>query len=694
MPVSDRDIALRAFSTAEWRSAADALFQATGVNVNVMDFELGDSLCHGSRCGYCNLATDVTEPGPLTCFDVPPQGGKIAGRVLCRAGLASLYAPIVRDGRSVGHVVVSGFVTSTRERRGLYEHLLARGLSEDAARRSLKALPVVPRGQAESYLQVALATASTVVDATAERTAAAERVEELRLFVSAGHQVVSTDRLDTETLSGIAEEAVALVAGRAGAILRPRGGNLEVAARTGQWRGPLGALIPLESTASGRAFQTRKTVVAKGNGDGAATLAMPLAVGQRVIGALEIRCDSDALPLPQERLSRLNRFGQFIAIALEREGERARAERAMSGYSQLNALAASLGGQTDVSGVIRVISDAVRTSFAFGISGLVLTGWGHDRADLLAADAVSAADIEHVLGIVSGRDVAVHPFETLNVQAHGITLGEAGPAEDWALSAVELAYGDLNVGWLFVARSDGERYSAQDNALLSGVAAHAGAALGRSALFARIRDDYAKTIAALSATLDYGERAASGHAGRVMEYSMLIGEELRLSFDELEQLRFAGLLHDVGKTGVPEEILLKPSPLTAEEMATMRRHPEIGASIVEQIEFLKSLTPVILHHHEHWDGTGYPQGLKGDKIPLLARVLAVADAYDSMTSDRSHCSRLTVAQARIELERSAGAQYDPLVVSALFAVLDTMALAGSSGLLLPVGLAGRPDLPV
>ena len=114
---------------------------------------------------------------------------------------------------------------------------------------------------------------------------------------------------------------------------------------------------------------------------------------------------------------------------------------------------------------------------------------------------------------------------------------------------------------------------------------------------------------------------------------MLIGEELGLGYEDVEQLRFAGLLHDVGKTGVPEEILLKPGRLTPEELLKAQSHAEIGASIIDQIDFLKSLTPIILHHHERWDGSGYPAALAGEDIPLLARVLAVADAFDAMTAD-------------------------------------------------------------
>jgi putative nucleotidyltransferase with HDIG domain len=365
----------------------------------------------------------------------------------------------------------------------------------------------------------------------------------------------------------------------------------------------------------------------------------------------------------------------------------------MTGYTQLNELAAVLGGQTDIDGVAGIVLGVIEKAFSYGMAGLVLTGWGRDRADLVIEGDVARSDIDHVLGIVSGRDLSVQPLDSVRIGDDHGALTEAEATEEWALAVVELAYGDLNVGWLFAARADGERYSAQDHALLQGIAAHAGAAFGRSALFARIRDDYAKTIAALSATLDYGERAPQGHAGRVMEYAMLIGEEMTLGYESIEQLRFAGLLHDVGKTGVPEEILLKPSALNPDELAKIRQHAEIGASIVDQIEFLKSLTPIILHHHEHWDGTGYPQGLAGDDIPVLSRVLAVADAYDSMTSERTYRKRLTVSQARTELENAAGTQFDPGVVAALFAVLDRMALAGGTGLLAGLDTHGRPDLP-
>lgn len=693
MPVRDRIVAEKAFATPEWHAASDALVQATGINVAVMDFGACDVLSACSRCGYCYLATDIPEPGPGNCFDECPDAQAGSGRVVCRAGLPALYAPVLRGERPVAHVVISGFVTSTRERRGLYEHLLHRNTSEDTARKVVRGLPVIARRQAEAYLQMAVASAHTVVEAVSERLIATERLDELRLFVTAGQQAIDSTPMDAGTLGGIVDEAVQIVGAEAGAILRAHGSSLEVTAHSEHWRGALGALVSRIGTACGRAYETKRTVVASAKDGGAATLAMPLALGERVLGVLEVRLQSDALPLPQDRITRLNRFSQFVAVALEREDERSAVDRAMSGYAQLNELAVALGGQTDIDGVANLLTSVIEKSFSFDVAGLVLSGWGRDRADVVVAGTVASADVEGVLGIASGRDVATDPYQSLRLVTHRGEVVEGPATPDWSVASVPLSFGDLTVGWVFVARGDDEHYSKQDAALLEGIAAHGGSAFGRAALFSRIRDDYAKTIAALSATLDLGERSTPGHAGRVMDYAMMIGQELDLGFEKIEQLRFSGLLHDIGKSGVPEEILLKPSKLTAEEFERVQRHAELGASIVEQIDFLKTLTPVILHHHERWDGKGYPHGLKGEEIPLLARILGVADSFDAMTSERAYAERLSIRQARTELEASAGTQFDPRIVAALFEALDHVALAGGTGMLSWPEAYARPDFP-
>ena len=174
---------------------------------------------------------------------------------------------------------------------------------------------------------------------------------------------------------------------------------------------------------------------------------------------------------------------------------------------------------------------------------------------------------------------------------------------------------------------------------------------------------------------------------------MLTGEEMDLPLEDIEQLRFAGLLHDVGMTGVTEEILLRPVPLTQDELERVRMHAELGATVVEQIEFLKNITPVVLHHHERWDGSGFPVGLAGEAIPLLARILAVADAFDLMTTGTQRQARMSFATARVELEAKSGSQFDPQVSAALLRALDRQALVGASGLFAPVSSKGRRDLP-
>jgi putative nucleotidyltransferase with HDIG domain len=694
MPADENEIARQAFATAEWRSAADAIFQATGVTVNVMDFESGETLAGDSRCAHCHVA-DIECPSPSVCFDVPPKADSGPARVMCRAGLPSLITPVLRDGRPVAHVLVSGFVTSTRDRRRLWELLAARGTREDSVRLAVKSITVVSRAEAEGYLHVALACARTLVEAAAERLSAAERVEELRLFVTAGQQVATTESLDAAVLGGVAEEAVSLVGGEAGAVLRPSGGFFEIIARTEKWRGAVGTLVPRGDTAASRAATTGRTVVAKsGRSNGLGTLALPLLLRDRVLGVLEVRIPAHSMPVSPERVARLDRFARFVAIALSREEERAQVERAMAGYQQLNELAAALGGVSDLDGAISLIVNLLDSAFEYQVAGVILSSWDRDQADIAINGEPTVGDVDYVLGEIAGRDMNMQPFaRRRTIAGEGEILPGDQLEDEWALASIELEYGDLVIGYLFVARCDGGRYKAADRALLAGIASHAGAAFGRVALFTRIRDDYAKTIAALSATLDAGEHMPSGHSNRVMEYAMLIGEELDLPFEDVEQLRFAGLLHDIGKTGLPSELLLKPSKLSPDELARVRMHAELGASIVDQIEFLKTLTPIILHHHERWDGSGYPNGLAAEDIPLLSRILAIADAFDAMTTTKSYKKQLTFAQARKEMRAQAGAQFDPRLVDALFAALDREILAGSTGLMAPEESKGRPELP-
>jgi len=175
---------------------------------------------------------------------------------------------------------------------------------------------------------------------------------------------------------------------------------------------------------------------------------------------------------------------------------------------------------------------------------------------------------------------------------------------------------------------------------------------------------YRMTLKALVAALEARDAETHGHSERVVAFSLRLGRELGLGEGEMRSLEFGSLLHDIGKIGVPDAILRKPAPLTDEEWREMRRHPEHGRQILSEIEFLEGAARVVAEHHERWDGSGYPAGLKGEEIDLNARVFAVADAFDAMTSDRVYRRGRGYDEAAAELEAFSGRQFDPRVIEA------------------------------
>ncbi len=173
---------------------------------------------------------------------------------------------------------------------------------------------------------------------------------------------------------------------------------------------------------------------------------------------------------------------------------------------------------------------------------------------------------------------------------------------------------------------------------------------------------YRATLKALAAALEMRDHETRGHCERVVQFSLRLGRELGLGPDELRSLEFGALLHDIGKIGVPDAILRKPQGLTEAEWEAMRLHPQLGERILRGIEFLEGAARVVAQHHEKWDGSGYPLGLKAHEIDLNARIFAVADAFDAIVSDRVYRAGKSYELAAAELDKFAGKQFDPRVV--------------------------------
>jgi putative nucleotidyltransferase with HDIG domain len=183
-----------------------------------------------------------------------------------------------------------------------------------------------------------------------------------------------------------------------------------------------------------------------------------------------------------------------------------------------------------------------------------------------------------------------------------------------------------------------------------------------------LEDAYRSTLKALTAALETRDAETHGHSERVVTFSLRLGRELGLDKAQMTALEFGSLLHDIGKIGVPDAILRKPAKLTDEEWIRMREHPLHGQQILREIEFLEAAACVVAQHHERWDGSGYPNGLKGSEIDLNARIFAVADAFDAMTSDRVYRRGRPYEAAAEELDKWSGRQFDPQIVEAFHRV--------------------------
>jgi putative two-component system response regulator len=170
------------------------------------------------------------------------------------------------------------------------------------------------------------------------------------------------------------------------------------------------------------------------------------------------------------------------------------------------------------------------------------------------------------------------------------------------------------------------------------------------------------SVKILTGTIDAKDPYTRGHSDRVSRMSVKIGENLGLNEKELETLEYGALLHDIGKIGIKDEVLQKPGPLSFEEYQHVKEHPLIAVRILEGVEFFVDKIPMIRHHHEHFDGTGYPDGLAGEAIPIEARIIAVADAFDAMISERPHRRALFLGHILAELEKYKGKQFDPSVL--------------------------------
>lgn len=216
---------------------------------------------------------------------------------------------------------------------------------------------------------------------------------------------------------------------------------------------------------------------------------------------------------------------------------------------------------------------------------------------------------------------------------------------------------------------DGTIFEDKDLDIVNSIAATTAEAVENTRLHQTVLDTFKATINSMISAIDAKDPTMRGHSPRVTEYTLLAGTYFSLTPEEMETLEYAGMLHDLGKIAIDSQILNKPNPLTPAEWDLVHRHPAIGAGLLKQIPFLEGAAEIVLCHHERHDGQGYPAGLKGEDIPLGARLIAAANAFDTMTIDRPYRPAITIEQSIKELKEGSGTQFCPEAVKALISGL-------------------------
>jgi putative nucleotidyltransferase with HDIG domain len=371
------------------------------------------------------------------------------------------------------------------------------------------------------------------------------------------------------------------------------------------------------------------------------------------------------LPILQSVLSHV---GGYILAALAIEFGYSWGERVRKQAEYPNVLLRELGSPTNLGDTCQM---AVRTIVELLDADAAILGVLHrdgDSPEVLVSyglppgaikfNAERADSLGQYYDCMKSRDIVFEPLEP----SHPL-VAAFGPRRCRVL--VPVAALDKVIG-LLVIHGPRRRYELRDRTLLNALGGALGLLLDNVRLYGH---EYQAMLHILTSALDQRDRVTDGHSRRVADLSLIVARELGIEGDDLLDIERAGILHDIGKLAVPDAILSKPTPLTPDEWLEMRRHPDVGYDMVRDVPFLGRAAEIIRSHHERFDGTGYPRGLKGEEILLGARIFAIVDAYDAMTSDRPYRLARSHEEALEEIRHQVGTQFDPVVVAPFFAAV-------------------------
>ena len=337
--------------------------------------------------------------------------------------------------------------------------------------------------------------------------------------------------------------------------------------------------------------------------------------------------------------------------------------------------------QTDLNQLLNLIIGLVKREVKVDRASLMLLNERTQKLEVKATtgfDLLDKAESEKALG-KEIAEMAVLKREPILIEK-GV---EQSPDLKELVAAAKIASGlsfpilirKKVIGVLNLSKlSHGNPFGESDLGLVSIICGQAAVAIENARLYRDIKVSYLRTLQALVAAIEIKDRYSKGHSSSVAFYAALIAKELQLSKAEIQDLIIAGILHDIGKIGSSDDILKKESRLSTEEMEEMKAHPSNAVKILEPIGLSQQILSSIMHHHEWWDGSGYPKGLSGESIPLYSRIISIVDAFDAMTTERPYQKKVTLLEAKEEIRRCKGSQFDPNLVE-IFLKLDDKILS-------------------
>ena len=360
------------------------------------------------------------------------------------------------------------------------------------------------------------------------------------------------------------------------------------------------------------------------------------------------------------------------------QAENFRLKEALSLYKVSEAISASLS----LDQVVQTLTDAAIHEVGADVVCVLLSdgrGGFLDRASEISPNFEFA---DRMAGI-NPQAIAQHFEHAESLREHGercykffVDMHEATPPV--SLAVTHLSARSETIGFLCsVSYSPGKRFDEGQRKLLHTIADRASAAIDNAQLYEDLQATFHQTIRGLANAIDKMDRYTAGHSARVAAYAQVLAIKLGLGDPEIELVRQSALMHDIGKIGCVMN-LNKPGKLSQAEYEVFKKHPEHGRDILRPIEFLNPLIPGVHLHHERWDGLGYPLGLKGSRVPLVARIIAVADTYDAMTSDRAYRKALAHGVASAEIKRCCGSQFDPDIAHPFIDAVDQFRADGHS----------------